>query len=330
MRYIFILLFFPFFLAAQTVASFEELNLPLDTFLNDARPDAGYQTASIFLPNQFNPDFGGFWESGWAISTMRDDSTTDFTNLYSAKISDLEAIGRGFESNTYIVGQQNAILRLNDELGGRVVEGVYITNGVYPHGSMLNGDDFAKKFGGVSGDDPDFFRLDIQKFSNGVLSSEVIEFYLADFRFEDNSQDFIVDDWQWIDLSSLGNVDSLLFTLQSSDVGDFGINTPLFFCLDNLIISNEISTSNKDVIAPNLQMTLFPNPASEAINLNVINADWQGRARIFDALGRLVNSNNMSHLDNNLNIEQLPIGIYTLSLWLENGQVLSQQFLKIN
>jgi len=69
---------------AQSVASFEDFDLPLDSFLNNADTLGGFQSGDAFFPNVFNPNFGGFWESGWAISTVRDDSTSGFTNLYGA------------------------------------------------------------------------------------------------------------------------------------------------------------------------------------------------------------------------------------------------------
>jgi hypothetical protein len=60
-----------------------------------------------------------------------------------------------------------------------------------------------------------------------------VEFYLADFRFADNSQDYILDSWGFVDLSALGTVDFLEFDLSSSDNGAFGMNTPGYFALDN-------------------------------------------------------------------------------------------------
>jgi len=47
-----------------------------------------------------------------------------------------------------------------------------------------------------------------------------------------------VEDWTWVDLTSLGTqVVSLEFELTSSDVGEFGMNTPSYFLFDNLSIT---------------------------------------------------------------------------------------------
>ena len=61
-----------------------------------------------------------------------------------------------------------------------------------------------------------------------------MDFYLADFRFADNSLDYIVRDWRFVDLSGLGVVSRLEFDLASSDSGAFGINTPAYFAMDSL------------------------------------------------------------------------------------------------
>ena len=113
--------------------------------------------------------------------------------------------------------------------------------------SMLNGDGFAKKFGGVGGDEQDWFLLTIDG-SLGGSAGGTVEFYLADYRFADNSLDYLIDDWSYVDLSGLGEVDQLTFNLSSSDVGGFGMNTPAYFALDNLAVP-EPSTGLLTVVA---------------------------------------------------------------------------------
>jgi hypothetical protein len=70
----------------------------------------------------------------------------------------------------------------------------------------------------------------------------VLEFYLADYRFGDNSQDYIVSDWTYVDFSVLGVADEIRFDFASSDSGMFGINTPQYFAMDNLTAVPEPST----------------------------------------------------------------------------------------
>ena len=102
---------------------------------------------------------------------------------------------------------------------------------------MRDGDPFAMKFGGPTGNDPDFFRLTVQGFNAvGILTGSV-DFFLADYRFTNNSLDYIVSQWTTLDLTPLGSATRLTFGLTSSDVGPFGMNTPAYFALDNLAVT---------------------------------------------------------------------------------------------
>jgi hypothetical protein len=114
------------------------------------------------------------------------------------------------------------------------ISGAYFTNTTYAYLSMLEGDSFAKQFGGVTGDDEDYFKLIIKGIDEMGEYTGTVDFYLADFRFEDNSLDYIVDEWTWVDLTSLGDVIGLEFSLESSDAGDWGMNTPAYFAMDDL------------------------------------------------------------------------------------------------
>ncbi|MEM1109169.1 MAG: DUF4465 domain-containing protein [Planctomycetota bacterium] len=131
---------------------------------------------------------------------------------------------------------------------GLTPESVELTNTTSAFFSMLNGDSFAKQFGGDTGDDPDFFSVTFTGYDalggaggpGNVTGSST--FFLADFTFSDNTQDFIVDDWTFLDLSPLGAARSVGLSFASSDVGDFGINTPLYVALDNLTLIPEPTT----------------------------------------------------------------------------------------
>jgi hypothetical protein len=47
----------------------------------------------------------------------------------------------------------------------------------------------------------------------------------------------IINRWQRVDLSPLGNVNKIVFELTSTDNGEYGMNTPSYFCLDRLTIA---------------------------------------------------------------------------------------------
>lgn len=218
---------------AQTVADFESLSLPkADTFYQNyssSGNDVGFDHGLAHFPCVYNTAWGGFWSSGFAYSNMTDSATSGYTNQYSAKTA------KGYSgSDKYIVanGTSNYIQLINAGKGG-FASGFYVTNSTYAYNSMRDGDAFAKKFGGTTGNDADWFKLVIRGYHNGTLKQDSIEVYLADFRYTDNTKDYILKTWKWVNLMPLGKVDSLRFSLSSSDVGSFGMNTPAFFCMDN-------------------------------------------------------------------------------------------------
>lgn len=294
---LFTLLLNGLFLNAQTETTFENFGLATDEAINDAGMDGGFSAGNIFLPNSYNPNFNSW--SGWAISASTDVTTPGFMN-------DLSAItGEGYDgSTTYAVSfaTSGSIMKLTGPAMGGQVSGMYVTNGTYPYLSMLDGDGFAKKFGGETGDDPDFYLLTIKGFSGGQLTGDSVDFYLADYRFADNSQDYIVDEWTWVDLTSLGNIDSLQFNLSSTDVGMFGMNTPGYFCVDN-VLTTDMPSSSQEFI-PDDAFSLFPNPFVERLNVKWENAtdatlrvkSLEGKTIFESNLMTGLNSFTMSHL----------------------------------
>src|SRR5690606_17763153 len=100
----------------------------------------------------------------------------------------------------------------------------------YAFYDMLEGSDYSKKF-----EENDWFKVIIRGYSGNTLTGTV-EFYLADFR---DGNSLIVRDWTKVSLSSLGTVDRLTLTFDSSDKGFFGVNTPKYVCLDDLVVEVE-------------------------------------------------------------------------------------------
>ena len=287
---------------AQTTADFEGFGLETDTFINNAM-GAGFASGNIKLANNFNEDWGS-WDA-WAISTTTDVETPGYGNQYSS------ITGGGADgSTTYAVSFQftNTGLSLTGAASGGAVEGMYVTNNTYAYLSMRDGDGFAKRFGGETGDDPDYFLLTIKGQLSGVESEDSIEFYLADYRFDDNTMDYIVNEWTYVDLQPLGNVDSLTFTLSSTDNGDFGMNTPAYFCMDNFTTTDMVVAVDDIAID---QLAVFPNPTSDKIHFS-----WKGNsdgiAKLYNTQGQLVAQQFIQEGNNVMNINYLAIGMYSL------------------
>ncbi|MBS1763856.1 MAG: DUF4465 domain-containing protein [Bacteroidetes bacterium] len=296
---------------AQTVSEFENFNLSPGSYLDGSSQPGGmiFNDGNAEFPNYYDPSFQ-YWQSGWAISNMQDTVTAGFANMYAA------ASFMGVNNSaTYAVGQQNATIALTGSAAGKVVNGFYLTNSTYAYISMRDGDAFAKKFGGVTGNDPDYFKIIIRNWYNGTLSTDSVEFYLADYRFSNNALDYIVKNWQWVDLTSLGNSDSLLFTLSSTDVGSFGINTPLFFCIDNFTTADS-PVGIADLKYNDTKIQVYPNPVQSELVVSGVKAE--SKIIFTDINGKTILTNTINS-DFRYNVSQWPAGMYFISVISGDG-----------
>ncbi len=215
--------------ARADIADFEDLALAPESHWNGADGSGGFASGSAYFSNNYNADWGS-WD-GFSYSNATDTAAEGMAAQYNA-ITGAGQGGSASYATAYVGWASPPTVTLGSP---GVVDGLYATNCSYPYHAMQNGDMFSKKFGGATGDDPDWFMLTITgKDADGAVTGAV-DFYLADFRSADNSADYAVDTWQYVDLTSLGVVESLEFTLSSSDVGDWGMNTPAYFAIDTLV-----------------------------------------------------------------------------------------------
>jgi len=223
------------------IVDFENLTLNSESHWNGSDGTAFFISGLASFSNTYDTNFNTW--SGWAYSNSTDNINPTYTNQYSAIASgDVDALSS--EGSNFAIAYlpldwtnyETKPVELNfiNELS-RFVAGVFVTNSTYSALTMEFGDAFTNKFGGETGNDPDWLKLTIYGIYEGIQTAQV-EFYLADFRFMDNSLDYIIKTWQWIDLSALGRVDKLVFNLTSSDTGEWGMNTPAYFCIDKLCI----------------------------------------------------------------------------------------------
>lgn len=195
----------------------------------------GWISGNTLFSNSYSTDFGGFW-SGWAYSNVINSVSSGFTNQYaSAAGGGSNAMGGVSAGENYAIGYQaGSYFNLP---AGMAPASVDVTNSTYARNSMRDGDAFAKNFGGATGNDMDRFSVSFIGHDGLNASGSVIaavEVALADFTFADNTQDFILSDWTNIDLTSLTGSRSVSLQFASTDVGQFGINTPTFVAIDNL------------------------------------------------------------------------------------------------
>lgn len=132
------------------------------------------------------------------------------------------------------LGERSTVFYLKHEYGSHVEEftprSVKVINTSYAYYTMLYGNAFSRKF-----EEGDYFKL----IAHGVKATQgetTAEFYLA--RCEGNKEGWFVTNWTNWDLSSLGEVVAVYFTMESSDNGQFGMNTPGYFAIDGLEVTS--------------------------------------------------------------------------------------------
>ena len=228
---------------ADYVIDFEDQGLAVGEFDNGSGGAGGFVSGGVQFQNQFT-DFGGGF-SGWtgfSSSAVQDTMTAGFGNQYAAYDLGGSILGSGAGDSTgygmFFDGTERMVLPSES-----VVASAWLTNNTYAGLSMTHGDAFAKKFGGVGGDDLDFLTVTITGYDAGDAVTGSIDFDLADFMFLDNSLDYIVDEWTLVDLSSLKAVKSIGFTFSGSDNGSFGLNTPAYVAIDNVTVIPEPGTA---------------------------------------------------------------------------------------
>lgn len=176
-----------------------------------------------------------YWD-GFTISNTKDfdcdtacsSSCTDFHNQFAAMPKD--GAKRGSDKyavaydgyNEFFFQERHCNITLSQD---NSICGLYLTLNAYTYKSIKCGDSFARAF-----EFGDSFYVTIKGYLNGTLT-DTVAYYLADYR---SATAYVVDEWKWVNLQDLGTVDSLAFELTTSDAGQYGPNTPMYFCLDEI------------------------------------------------------------------------------------------------
>lgn len=315
------LLIMPGSILAQRSATFEDLSIGASGYWNGSDGSGKFTNGLFTFYNRYNADW--FSWSGFSYTNHTDTVTPGWMNQYSAITG--SGVGQSEKyAVAYVVGTTRITLAEPD-----LVSGMYITNSTYAYLSMRKGDDYTKKFGGASGNDPDFFRLNIHGIKSNGDTSKTVVFYLADFRFEQNEKDYLVKSWEWVNLDTLGVVSEIHFSLESSDVGAWGMNTPAYICLDN-INQKSITTHSRNNLSYMEYTQVYPNPFVDKINLKFSEGNYSIELR--DMRGVLLYNNQVNRQRNfQVNIQEpLAQGIYLLTVKDGYGYVKSFKIQKVN
>ncbi len=126
------------------------------------------------------------------------------------------------------VDRFSSVVEIVDETSKYKAKNVKLAIAPWPYYGILNGDSYARKF-----EKGDYFAVHIYGVTAAkqLTTEKPVTHYFVDFR---NSVNTISTNWQDVDLSALGEVKYLLFFLETTDVGQWGANTALYFTMDKL------------------------------------------------------------------------------------------------
>lgn len=194
----------------------------------------------LFSYNFAEYDYDGYAFTTWdgiVLSQMNDMETPGYTNQCSIYFKDPQT-GKGghdkSETFALVYPGEDTHMAFEDPEKEMVFHAVYVTNSTYTALAMLHGDAFTEAF---SYEDKDWFKLTFTGYDKDGLKTGTVDCYLADFRT--SSSPGVLTEWLRIDLTPLGRVHKVSFTLESSDTGEWGMNTPGYFCMDNILISTD-------------------------------------------------------------------------------------------
>ncbi|MDR1675591.1 MAG: DUF4465 domain-containing protein [Tannerella sp.] len=224
--------------------------------------DYGSLNSSVgdWLSNQWGNMAGGGIQTDGDGSVLKDE---DGRVQIEKGIPYLLANGSGGEPAITLDGEYEAV-------------GIYLNNHPWPYYSNLYGDGFARALD----QEGDYFKVTITGLNADSEETGTVEYLLAEYKDGALQQS---TDWEWVDLSPLGKVNSLTFTLTSTDVGDWGMNTSAYFCLDKLQVR---TTGAGGIIVP-LPVTaqVYPNPVADQLT---VTGSAIRQVTVIDLGGRLI------------------------------------------
>ena len=176
--------------------------------------------------------YGGMSWEGFTISKVSQDTANVFgcvANGGLAGVGTPYVIGYYSSWITESLGYSSNIILFDQEY---YPEYVYICQNSNTMEAITNGGVFnARAF-----TENDTLALIISALNSGMEETKSITYYLAVDGEKNNG-------WIKVPLTALGQVAGLSFRMTTTDLGQFGENTPMYFALDGLTVNTEIATA---------------------------------------------------------------------------------------
>lgn len=217
-------------IAHGAVATFDDLTLAPESYWNGSDGSGGGISGDAYFLNAYNATWAS-WD-GWAYSNMTDTTTPGYTNQYSA----ITGGGAGGSANYGVAydggawgGASPPTVNLGASTGedyNTTISGAWFTNTTYAYLSMRDGDGYVTAF-----DSGDWQMMTITGIDeNGNYTTNTVDFYLANYTSTNPDDRYIVDEWTWVDMTSLGDIIGFEIDFFGSQVD----MVPAYAAMDNL------------------------------------------------------------------------------------------------
>lgn len=197
---------------------------------------------NTFLASEFCNNYGDyqFWGKGLVISDYveRDLKNGDFNHQLAIYYQDPATGfgGHGGSKNFCVQNGYNDDVNSTDGLPyiyfmdgeARVIDHLYVTNTTYFLNCIKNGNNFSQPF--AQGDISKLIVIGMDENGTEAGRKEVV------LAKDDN---YTLESWEKVDISSFGKVLMVYFNITSTDSGAYGMNTPGYFAFDDVAVRFE-------------------------------------------------------------------------------------------
>ncbi|MDR0688069.1 MAG: DUF4465 domain-containing protein [Prevotellaceae bacterium] len=207
---------------------FSDLTLSAGSHWDGSDGSGQFVSGIATFLNSYNADFSSW--SGFAYSNQSDTSASSYTaqfDVYTASPSSRGVFAVGY-MDTYATATYTPAIPTVTFTEQVALQSADFALNAYAYKSMRDGDGFAKQFAAN-----DWYKITVKSIDSAGLAVDSLEVYLADFR---DGKSLLVDDWTSFSLAPLGAAGKLTFEASSTDISAYGMNTPAYFCIDNMVI----------------------------------------------------------------------------------------------
>ena len=231
----------------QFAATMDDNFLAPESFYNGlGKDDPSYTnpgTSSQFVSGSFAFDterHTSTWWGGFALSNQTSTVFESYADQFKS------AVGSGHNSANYAVVYSytgaNYAANVTNAADGADVSGFYVTNTANNVNAYVNGDGMSTAPGGFAKGDWFKMTVNVVKADDTTAS---IDYYLADYRADNEADHYYLDTWQWVDLRQFGKIKKMTFGFEGTKRNAYGLTTPTYACLDDFGGTREISDAKK-------------------------------------------------------------------------------------